>query len=238
MNYLLKILCLLLATASTAIAQHPRWSIERYKPDANCVLAATFAQGIPLDVMGNFPLTAVTTAATVSDRVYESSATGYLSFDPFEAGAPSMEPASPDDVSITSWCTRLSTAGATGPFNIYKSGGADRGFVFFASSTYFYLFNTGNTGYFAVSISEDALIFICITCSSSDDTARVYVNGTQVNSQVQGAGRVVRYHASEIGYIGRGHNYTGSVKVDEARYYTRTLSASEISRMYQQGPHR
>lgn len=232
----MKTLLIFFALVASCLGQHPRFSIERYKPDASLIQAVTFAQGTPLDVMGNFPLSAEVTTATITDRVYESSATGYLSFNPFQSGAPSME--NGDDISITSWCTRLSTAGASGPYNVYKSGGADRGFVFFASSTYFYLFNTGNTGYFAVSISEDALIFICITCSSSDDTARVYVNGVQVGSQVQGAGRVLRYHASELGYIGRGHNYTGACEVDEARYYTKTLSAAEISRMYQEGPHR
>lgn len=238
MNSTLKRIIVLTLVAAPVFGQHARFSIERYRPDDSCVLAVTFAQGTPLDVTGNFLLTSEVTSATIANRVYESSSTGYISFDPFQSGAPSMEPANPDDVSVTAWCTRLSTASATGPFNVYKSGGADRGFVFFSSSNYFYLYNTGNTGYFSVSISEDTPVFVCLTCSSSDNTTRVYVNGTQVNSQVQAAGKVVRYHASEVGSIGKGHTYAGACKVDEVRYYTRTLTYSEVAQMYEEGPHR
>ena len=242
MYTLFRIFCFFLASAS-AFAQHARWSIERYKPEETLIQAYTFSQGTPLDVKGNFPLTAEVTTATITDRVYLSSATGYLSFDSFESGAPSM--ANADDISITSWCTRLSTmATHTAPYNIYYAGGADRGFIFWSNNptatnrSYFYLYNTGNTGYLIQTVVNDTLSFICVTCSSIDNVTRSYINGVEVGTQTQAATKDIRYHASEVGSLGKGHQYIATINVSETRYYKKSLSAAEIKRMYQEGPHR
>lgn len=204
-----------------------RFNIERYR-SRGAVVAWPMSTASGRDVSGNGIDASAVGSPTYSGGMLRTDGSSYLSF----AGGDSRFDVG-NEITITGWSIATQLTVHTGICDWWKGGSTDRGFSHYHTNDYArgLLYPAGSADGPLYAVGD--LHHYAVTMSDSDNTVRLYVDGSQY-ATVAFTG-TVNYNTLDAGMIAKFHTYSGAIDVTDIRYYGRALTAEEVSKMYQQG---
>jgi hypothetical protein len=242
-----KILLILLMLASATHAQRARFSVERNKVESgqadNQVMGIwTFNQGYT-ETTGRGHDGAITGSGdTIVDGVYVSTDADRLMIDVYGGDYDLIPQGSV--LTMTAWVEVVQLTVHTSPLHVTQGGNVHHRFVMYSTQDKMgFTMNTSGgvpthygtvtnpyvvgTKYFWAAVYNGAVL-------------RTYDDGVSTGTTALTGAIDTRPSGTtfSIGSLGDSSTNDGAVEVDEVRWYNKALSADEILKLYQEGPHK